>query len=110
MASRVLYGLSNLGHLPAWLSHVHYVTRTPLNATLLVGGIILVLAMAVPLEALAEWTSRVTLSVFSLVNWALIRIKWTVPETPEGVFRVPMWVPVTGLAACLGFLVSSFVL
>jgi len=110
MASRVLYGLSNLGHLPAWLSHVHDVTRTPLKATLLVGGIILVLAMAVPLEALAEWTSRVTLSVFSLVNWALIRIKWTEPETPEGVFRVPMWVPVMGLAACLGFLLSSFVL
>lgn len=110
MASRVLYGLSNLGHLPVWLSHVHDVTRTPLKATLLVGAIILVLAMAVPLEALAEWTSRVTLSVFALVNWALIRIKWTEPETPEGVFAVPMWVPVAGLAACLGFLVSSFVL
>lgn len=110
MASRVLYGLSNLGHLPGWLSHVHDVTRTPLKATLLVGAIILVLAMAVPLEALAEWTSRVTLSVFALVNWALIRIKWTEPETPEGVFRVPMWVPMAGLAACLGFLGSSFVL
>jgi amino acid transporter len=109
MASRVLYGLSNLGHLPAWLAHVHDVTRTPLKATLLVGAIILVLAMAVPLEALAEWTSRVTLSVFALVNWALIRIKWAEPETPEGVFRVPMWVPVAGLAACLGFLLSSFV-
>ncbi len=110
MASRVLYGLSNLGHLPGWLSHVHEATRTPLKATLLVGAIILALAMAVPLEALAEWTSRVTLSVFALVNWALIRIKWTDPETPEGVFRVPMWVPVAGLAACLGFLGSSFVL
>ena len=110
MASRVLYGLSNLGHLPGWLAHVHDVTRTPLKATLLVGAMILVLAMAVPLEALAEWTSRVTLSVFSLVNWALIRIKWTEPETPEGVFRVPMWVPVAGLTACLGFLGSSFVL
>ncbi len=110
MASRVLYGLSNLGHLPGWLAHVHAVTRTPLKATLLVGMVILVLAMAVPLEALAEWTSRVTLSVFALVNWALIRIKWSEPETPEGVFRVPMWVPVAGLAACLGFLGSSFVL
>jgi APA family basic amino acid/polyamine antiporter len=110
MASRVLYGLSNLGHLPAWLSHVHDVTRTPLKATLLVGAIILVLAMAVPLEALAEWTSRVTLSVFSLVNWALIRIKLKEPEPPKGVVRVPIWVPVAGLAACLGFLVSSFVL
>jgi APA family basic amino acid/polyamine antiporter len=66
--------------------------------------------MAVPLEALAEWTSRVTLSVFALVNWALIRIKLDEPEPPAGVFRVPMWVPVAGLAACLGFLGSSFVL
>lgn len=110
MASRVLYGLSNLGHLPGWLAHVHDVTRTPLKATLLIGAIIMVLALAVPLEALAEWTSRVTLSVFSLVNWALIRIKLDEPEPPAGVFRVPMWVPVAGLAACLGFLGSSFVL
>ncbi|MDX1716932.1 MAG: amino acid permease [Anderseniella sp.] len=110
MASRVLYGLSNLGHLPGWLAHVHGWTRTPLKATLLIGAAILVLAMAVPLEALAEWTSRVTLSVFALVNGALIRIKQSEPELPAGVFRVPMWVPVAGLAACLGFLGSSFVL
>ena len=107
MASRVLYGLSNLGHLPGWLSHVHGATRTPLKATLLVGALILVLAMAVPLEALAEWTSRVTLSVFALVNGALIRIKLDDPVTPPGVMRVPLWVPVAGLAACLGFLVVS---
>lgn len=110
MASRVLYGLSNLGHLPGWLAHVHGWTRTPLKATLLIGATILVLAMAVPLEALAEWTSRVTLSVFALVNGALVRIKQNEPELPAGVFRVPMWVPVAGLAACLGFLGSSFVL
>lgn len=110
MASRVLYGLSNLGHLPGWLAHVHGWTRTPLKATLLIGATILVLAMAVPLEALAEWTSRLTLSVFALVNGALIRIKQSEPELPAGVFRVPMWVPVAGLAACLGFLGSSFVL
>jgi APA family basic amino acid/polyamine antiporter len=110
MASRVLYGLSNLGHLPGWLGQVNERTRTPLKATLLIGATILVLAMAVPLEALAEWTSRVTLSVFALVNGALIRIKLKEPEPPEGVFRVPMWVPVAGLAACLGFLGSSFVL
>jgi APA family basic amino acid/polyamine antiporter len=110
MASRVLYGLSNLGHLPGWLAHVHGWTRTPLKATLLIGAIILVLALAVPLEALAEWTSRVTLSVFALVNWALIRIKLDEPEPPAGVVRVPMWVPVAGLVACLGFLGSSFVL
>ncbi len=107
MASRVLYGLSNLGHLPGWLAHVHGVTRTPLKATVLVGTLILVLAMAVPLEALAEWTSRVTLSVFALVNAALIRIKLKEPVVPRGVMRVPMWVPVAGLAACLGFLVAS---
>jgi APA family basic amino acid/polyamine antiporter len=110
MASRVLYGLSNLGHLPGWLGQVNERTRTPLKATLLIGATILVLAMAVPLEALAEWTSRVTLSVFALVNGALIRIKLKEPEPPEGVFRVPIWVPVAGLAACLGFLGSSFVL
>src|SRR5690606_27337165 len=76
MASRVLYGLANRGLLPARLADVSPVTRTPLLATGLVVAAVLVLALAFPIEELAEMTSRLTLVVFAFVNAALIAIKW----------------------------------
>ena len=61
MAARVLYGLAAQGHIAPILADVHPRTRTPLNATLLATAIVLVLAVALPLDRLAEWTSRLTL-------------------------------------------------
>jgi amino acid transporter len=109
MASRILYGLSNLGLLPGWFARVSPTTQTPLLATVLIGLAILMLAMLVPLEILAEWTSRVTLAVFALVNGALVRIKLAGTPAPAGVMTVPFWVPSVGLLVCLAFLAGSFV-
>jgi len=101
MASRVLYGLSVQGDLPAVLAQVSPRTRTPLIATALVVAIILILALAFPIEGLAEMTSRVTLTIFSLVNLALLRIKLREDAPPEGMFTVALWVPVVGLGLSL---------
>lgn len=101
MASRVLYGLSAQGELPGALSRVSPVTRTPLVATVLVVAIVLVLALAFPIEQLAEMTSRVTLAVFSLVNLALLMLKARGERAPDGAFTVRAWVPAAGLALSL---------
>ncbi len=101
MASRVLYGLSVQGDLPAVLAQVSPRTRTPLIATALVVAIILILALAFPIEGLAEMTSRVTLTIFSLVNLALLRIKLREDAPPEDIFTVALWVPVVGLGLSL---------
>jgi amino acid transporter len=110
MVSRVLYGLADRGVLPAPLAHVHPVTQTPLLATALVAAATLALALAFPLEALAETTSRITLVVFALVNAALVRIKLEAEPDPAGsdAFRVPLWVPVAGALSCTGFLIAGF--
>ncbi len=108
MASRVLYGLSRQGSLPAFLGEVNPVTRTPVKATLIVVAIILMLALLFPLAGLAEMTSRITLIVFSLVNLALLRIKLRGDKAPEGTFIVWTWVPVAGFLISLIFLASSF--
>ncbi|CUT13489.1 Amino acid permease [Bradyrhizobium sp.] len=97
MIARVLYGLADQGSLPAFLSKVNARTGTPIVATLFGVGAILILALGVPLTGLAEWTSRLTLAIFALVNLALLRIKTRELSTPAGVFLVPMWVPVAGL-------------
>ncbi|MDA7948760.1 MAG: APC family permease [Hyphomicrobiaceae bacterium] len=109
MASRVLYGLSSQGDLPAIIGRVNRVTRTPLVATGLVVGIVLLLGLVFPIEGLAEMTSRVTLTVFCLVNLSLIRVKFRGEPVPKGGFQVRMWVPVTGLLASLALLAHDIV-
>ena len=104
MASRVIYGMSSRGQLPALLATVHQRTQTPVIATALVTSIVLVLALIGRLASLAEITSTIMLTIFSLVNLALWRIKHKDPH-PEGVKIFPVWIPVTGF-----FVSSVFVL
>jgi amino acid transporter len=107
MGSRVLYGMAAQGLLPAWLGHVNARTRTPLEATALVVGLTLLLAVAFPIEGLAEATSRLTLVVFAFVNAALIKLKLDRVPAPPGAFIVPAWVPVAGLVFSLALLLSE---
>lgn len=103
MASRVLYGMATQGWLPSGLAAVHPVTRTPLRSTALVSGVILVLALWLPLLTLAELTSFITLTVFSLINLALWRIKRRDPR-PVGIVVYPQWLPFCGFMLSLAFL------
>lgn len=104
MASRVVYGLADQGRLPSLFARVSPVTSTPVVATGLVAAVVLALALFVPLGTLAEWTSRITLVVFALVNLALMRIKLRGDPAPEGVVVQPLAVPVLGAVVCVIFL------
>ena len=104
MASRVLYGLSRQGGLPAVFGRVSAATRTPLIATAFTTACVLVLALALPLHHLADVTARLTLVVFTLVNLSLVRLKAREPTTASRVFVAPSWVPWAGAAACVGLL------
>lgn len=103
MASRVLYGLGGQGLLPRFLANVNSRTHTPLIATCMVVGVILVLALGFGLAGLAETTSLITLTIFALVNGALIRIRLRDGKPDEGVCY-PLAVPILGLLVSLGFL------
>lgn len=107
LASRVIYGLAAYGLLPERLGRVHPVTRTPLLGTALVIAAALVLALALPIEALAEMTSRLTLVVFAFVNGALIAVKRRGTPPPHGAYVAPGWVPAAGLVASLALLASE---
>ncbi len=107
MSSRVLYGLATQGSLPAWLRDVNPVTHTPLNATLLTLAAVLVLALLLPLEELADITSRITLALFALINLALARIKGREAAAPTNTYVVPRWMPWAGLATCIGLLLAD---
>ncbi len=106
MASRIFFGMSRNGWLPEILGRVDPRTRTPLLATLIAGGLVLLLALALPLISLAKTTSAMVLAVFTLINLSLLRIKWQDPA-PPGVRVLPFAVPVIGAVASLFILVVS---
>lgn len=110
MASRVLYGLGRQGSLPGIFARVHPTTQTPLFATGFVVALVLLLALAFPLEKLAETTSFAVLTIFSLVNLALLRLKLKGEPAPPGTVVVGTWVPVCGFLTCIAFLAASSLL
>ncbi|MFP4326471.1 MAG: APC family permease [Paracoccaceae bacterium] len=104
MASRVLFGLGRRSAALAIFHHAHPRFGTPVLATALIGGLVIVGALALEVAVLAEATSSILLFVFALVNAALISMK---RRAPEAVFRVPMAVPVVGLVLSLAALAAN---
>ncbi len=104
MASRVLFGLGKRTAPLAIFHHAHPRLGTPVLATLLIGTFVIVSSLLLPLATLAEITSAILLSVFVLVNAALILVK---RRAPEAQFKVPMVVPVVGLTLALAALTFS---
>jgi len=100
MASRLLYGLSRQGWLPAVVGRLHPRTQTPIVATVLVAAAVLGLALLLPIIRLAEVTSYLTLAVFAAVNVSLVVIKLRHGEPEKGQMRVPLAVPALGALAC----------
>jgi amino acid transporter len=109
MIARVIYGLADQGSLPKAFTRLNLVTHTPLLATAIGVGAILVFALAVPLAGLADLTARFTLVIFAIVNLALIRIKRRNESPPLGTFVCPQWVPFAGLFSSVLLLVVDLI-
>jgi len=74
MASRVIYGMTRDHNPRAWLAAISKTRGTPVRAIGLVAGLILVIALTMPIVRLAQVTSLILLTVFSLVNFSLWRV------------------------------------
>lgn len=108
MGARVLYGMARNGWLPRALAAVNPRTGTPLRTTALVVAATLALAVPFRVLELTRATNVLLLSVFTLVNLALVREKLRHPAA-RGAFVVPLAVPVIGLVVSLGILVVALV-
>lgn len=102
MGARVIYGLTQQGSLPKVLGRLNSRTRTPVIATFIVASIVLALALMGTLSGLASVTSMLLLTVFTLVNLALLRIKSRGPS-PDGAPDYPKVVPLAGALVSGGF-------
>ena len=105
MAARVLFGLGRRSSFLAIFTQAHPRFGTPVRATLLIGSLVVLGAIALPIVSLAKITSGILLSVFLMVNIALILLKRRNPEAP---FRISVWVPWAGTLAALAALAFAF--
>jgi len=101
MGSRILYGLARQGWLHRKLAELHRIRQTPTIATMIVLGAMITGTILLPLVSLAQLTSLLVLSIFTLVNISLIVIKRRVPEH-TGYIAVPLLIPCIGTLLCLG--------
>jgi amino acid transporter len=105
MGSRLLYGMSRQGLLPAVLGRVHPKRHTPHVAVFVLFGIVAVLILSGGVKQLAESTVLLLLAVFTVVNIALVVLKRR-PGEPTGGFEPPMFVPVLGALTCASLIYS----
>ncbi len=105
MASRLLYGMSRQGVLPAFLAHVHRKNQTPWTAilftTVLAFGLIILVALAdsEAIRALGGTTALLLLGVFAFVNIAVLVLRRD--KVKHEHFTINRFVPWLGAAVCL---------
>jgi len=105
--SRIFFSMSRDGLLPPIFSHVHARFGTPHLSTILVGGIVSLIAGFVPLKELAELANIGTLFAFVIVAAGIVVLRRTEPDLPRP-FRTPWvpWTPILTALAC-GYLMSA---
>lgn len=100
MGSRLLYGMSRQGLLPAMVGKVHATRRTPHIAIMILFVVVTALILSGSVKQLAESTVLLLLMVFSVVNVSLVVLKTRKGE-PTGGFEVPLVIPILGAIVCL---------
>lgn len=104
MGSRLLYGMSEQGLLPAGLRRIHPRTQTPIWAIVAILIAATALALSGSLVYLAGTTSVLLLTVFATVNVSLVVVKMRETK-PAKTFRVPLAVPLIGVVTSLCLIV-----
>lgn len=105
MGSRLIYGMSRQGLLPAALGKVHPSRRTPHSAIMLVFAVAAALALSGTLTYLAGTTSLLILLVFLTLHVSALVIKRRgAPARSARIFFVPRIVPALGALSCLALI------
>lgn len=105
-ASRVLYGMSAAGVLPASLSELSPKWQVPSKAVVVTCLLVLPLLALRSVDFLACLTSFFLLSAYIIVNAGVIRLRIRDPRRPRP-FRVPLSIRNVPVTTCLGIIVSG---
>lgn len=110
-SSRVSFAMGRDRNLPPLFGQVHEKRRTPHWAIFLSGGLVIFVAVALPVKSVASAADIMFLLLFMLVNIAAIRMRRLRPDLDRG-FRIPLMplVPVLGIISQAVLIVYLFVL
>lgn len=109
MGSRVLYGLAGHGGAPKVFYSVHEKFRTPVLATICISFTIVILAVFIPIVQLANTTSYVIISVFTLVNLSLVSLTIKEYKLINCWWKPQFVLPMLATLLCLVFLLYKTV-
>ena len=103
-SSRVSFAMGRDNNLPAIFARIHPIRHTPYWAVILSGGLMLLMALALPLKDVAATASIMFLLLFVLVNLAALLLRRQRPDLDRG-YKVPFF-PIIPLVAIIsnGFL------
>ncbi|MCZ0986300.1 amino acid permease [Streptomyces diastatochromogenes] len=105
--TRVFFAMSRDGLLPRFFSIVHPRFRTPHRPTILLGGLIAVIAGFTSLSELAELVNIGTLFAFVVVALGVVILRRTRPDLHRA-FRTPWvpFIPILSVAATLWLMLN----
>jgi amino acid transporter len=105
MASRIVYGMSREGILPAFLGRVHRGRHTPWVAIVGTTAVTMVLIAAGDLTDLADTTVLLLLLVFTAVNIAVLVLRRD--PVPQPHFRAPTAIPLIGAGVSIALMTTK---
>jgi APA family basic amino acid/polyamine antiporter len=86
--TRIFLGMAKDGLLPKFFKALHPNFKTPHKSTILVGGIISLVAAFTPIDKVSEMCSMGTLLAFAMVCVAVMILRYKKPEL-ERPYRTP---------------------
>jgi amino acid transporter/nucleotide-binding universal stress UspA family protein len=108
-SARVSFAMGRANNLPKLFSTIHPVRHTPMWAVMFSGLLIIVMAWALPIEAVAAAADIMFLLLFVQVNIAVMVLRHKMPELDRG-FTIPGFpvVPLIGIASQIALLIFLF--
>lgn len=108
-SSRVSFAMGRDGTLPESLGRIHPKRRTPSNAIMLTGVIMIIMAVTLPIEDVAASADIMFLLLFSFANISLITLRQKMPYLQRG-FVVPLvpFIPIVATVLNLALAIYLF--
>jgi basic amino acid/polyamine antiporter, APA family len=88
--TRIFLGMAKDGLMPKFFGEIHDKFKTPWKSTILVGGIVSVIAAVTPIDKVSEMCSMGTLLAFAMISGAVLLLRYQQPDI-ERPYKAP-WI------------------
>lgn len=106
--TRIFLGMAKDGLLPSFFKNLHPTFKTPHKSTILVGGLVSIVALLFPIESISKLCSMGTLLAFAMVCVAVMILRYKRPDL-ERPYRTPAVYVVGTLGVAFNIFLMCFV-